>query len=289
MYNLLRLIRPHQYLKNGFVFLGVLFGTHDLTHITQALWAFVAFCAVASSVYVMNDILDVEVDRQHPLKRMRPIAAGAVSISVGWSFSLGLLALALAIAVWVGWLVAVFVLIYWLLNVGYSLHWKQVVVLDVFVISTGFMLRILAGTVGIGIAPSSWLLLCGLMTTLFLGFAKRGAELRLINQGDIDPSGQTRAVLDQYGAGMIDQFMAISAACVILSYSLYTVSAETVARHGTGHLVWTVPFVVYGVFRYIYLLHMRSGGNDTARDLLADRHLVLTLVGWLATTLAILW
>jgi 4-hydroxybenzoate polyprenyltransferase len=284
MRSLIRLLRPHHYLKNGFVFLGVLFGAHDWVHVSQALCAFAAFCAVASSVYVMNDILDAESDRQHPVKRSRPIAAGEVSIGVGWRLSIGLLALALAIAVWIGGLVLAFVLAYWLLNIGYSLRWKRVVVLDVFVIAAGFMLRILAGTVGIDIAPSSWLLLCGLMTTLFLGFAKRGAELKLVDQ-----SGQTREVLGQYGAAMIDQFMAISAACVILSYSLYTVSAETVLRHGTDHLVLTVPFVVYGVFRYIYLLHMRAGGNDTARDLISDRHLVLTLLGWLAATLAVLW
>jgi 4-hydroxybenzoate polyprenyltransferase len=289
MRDLFRLLRPHQYIKNGFVFLGVLFGTHETGFLIQASIAFLAFCAASSSVYILNDILDVEADRRHPVKRLRPIAAGAVSVSRAWLASgLALLA-ALLLASTVGWRAVAFVLAYAVLNVGYSVRWKQIAVLDVFLISIGFMLRILIGTVGIGIVPSSWLLLCGMMITLFLGFAKRGAELRLIERRGGEQRGATREVLGQYGPAMVEQFTSISAACVIVSYSLYTVSPETVARHGTDHLIYTVPFVVYGVFRYVYVVHRRDGGNDAARDIYSDRQLLLTLLGWVVATLSILW
>lgn len=289
MKDLLRLLRPHQYVKNGFVFIGVIFGTHEQVFLVQAVLAFLAFCAVSSSIYVMNDILDVEADRGHPLKCSRPLASGVVGMHTARWLGLTMLLLAIAVAAWAGWQVLGIILAYGLLNVGYSMSWKHVAVLDVFVISAGFMLRILAGTVGIGIAPSSWLLLCGMMITLFLGFSKRGAELKLVERRSMDRRGATRQVLGQYERAMVEQFMAISAACAILSYSLYTVSAETIARHDTESLIYTVPFVVYGVFRYVYLVHRREGGSDAAQDIFTDRHLIATLIGWLVVTFTILW
>lgn len=285
----IRLLRPHQYIKNGFVFLGLVFGTHESVYVMAALLAFAAFCAASSAVYVLNDILDGDADRRHPVKKHRPIASGQVSVRSAAVLGATMVVLAIVIAVLAGMGVVAFIAIYWLLNIAYSWRWKRIAVLDVFVISAGFMLRILAGTAGIGIAPSSWLLLCGLMITLFLGFAKRGAELKLIERRDGERRGETREVLGQYGPAMIDQFMAISAACAILSYSLYAVSPETVARHGTDRLIFTVPLVVYGVFRYVYLVHRRQGGGDTARDIYSDHHLVATLIGWIALTVAVLW
>jgi len=195
--------------------------------------AFLAFCAIASSVYVMNDILDAEADRQHPTKKNRPIASGAVSLRKGWWLSAGLALLALAFSALVSLWVLAYVLVYALLNVGYSLQWKHVPVMDVFIISAGFMLRILAGTVGLGIAPSSWLLLCGLMLTLFLGFAKRRAELLLLESRGKADNTTTRRVLDDYSPAVLDQFIGVTAACAILSYGLFTASPDTVAsaRH----------------------------------------------------------
>ncbi len=286
MKNLVRLLRPHQWIKNGFVLVGLLFGHawSDPVRLTQGLWAFVAFCLLSSTVYVFNDLLDREQDRLHPKKRNRPLASGAISVPV----ALCLLAFCLSSGLFLAFSSAgsapwVFVS-YLVINIVYSLGAKHIVVLDVFMIASGFMLRLLAGTVGLGISPSLWLLLCGLMLTLFLGFAKRRAELAVV--GD-DPAAHRR-VLEDYSEPMLDQFTTISASCAVLSYSLYTVSAEVVALHGTTHLLLTLPFVLYGMFRYLFLLHKRGGGGDTASDLIADPHLILSVAGWLATVLAVL-
>lgn len=285
----LRLLRPHQYIKNGFVLIGVVFaGQFARQPLILAGFAFLAFCAIASAVYVLNDILDVEADRQHPTKKNRPLASGEVALPTAWWLAAGLSCFALILASQVSLWAFVFVLAYALLNTGYSLHWKHVPVLDVFIISAGFMLRILTGTVGLGIPPSPWLLLCGLMLTLFLGFTKRRAELLALERAGVHDRSLTRRVLDQYSPMMIEQYIAISAACTILSYSLYTVSADTVARHGTDALIYTVPFVGYGIYRYLFLLHQHGKGNDTARDLYADQHLLITVLGWMVVTVTVL-
>jgi len=177
--------------------------------------------------------------------------------------------------------VLLIVMIYAVLNVGYSMGLKHVVLLDVFIISAGFMLRILAGTLGVGIAPSHWLLLCGLMLTLFLGFAKRRAELNIM----AGEGASHREVLDDYDPVLLDKLIGICAAGAIISYSLYTVSAETLAMHGTSSLIATVPFVIYGIFRYLFLLHRRGGGGDPAAALLKDAHLLGAFVGWFVTVI----
>ncbi|WP_261487298.1 decaprenyl-phosphate phosphoribosyltransferase [Acididesulfobacillus acetoxydans] len=286
----LRLLRPHQWSKNGFVLLGLMFSRQwQPPAILAAISAFLAFCAISSSVYVFNDIQDIEADRQHPTKRIRPLASGAISIRGGWIISGGLAALALLLAAMTGRGVAVFVLIYAALNVSYSLRLKHIAVLDVFIISTGFILRILAGTMGLGIAPSSWLFLCGFMLSLFLGFGKRRAELLSIEyDGSPETRASARLVLKDYSPLIVDQFMAISAACTIISYALYTVNAETIARYGTKALIYTLPFVVYGLFRYIFLVHRLGKGSDTALDLYSDAHLLLTVLAWGVVTLVVL-
>ncbi|MEQ5801231.1 UbiA prenyltransferase family protein [Halomonas sp. H10-9-1] len=177
----LALARPHQYLKNGFVLLGPLFAHQwDLVTLSQALLAFLAFCCMASAVYVLNDIMDIEADRAHPVKCRRPLPSGAISLGTAKRLLAGLVVGSVALSLLVSGWVTLFVASYFVINIFYSWHLKHVVILDVFLISSGFMLRILAGTVGLGIAPSAWLLLCGLMVTLFLGFAKRRAELLML-------------------------------------------------------------------------------------------------------------
>jgi 4-hydroxybenzoate polyprenyltransferase len=280
------LLRPHQWLKSGFVFVGLLFGHAwgDAEIVQGVLLAAAAFSLAASSVYVGNDLVDRERDRQHPVKRLRPLASGALPVATAWGLGAGCLVLALVLA-WLASPTVLFIIVaYLLLNVGYSLGLKHVVLLDVFIIAAGFMLRILAGTLGVGIAPSHWLLLCGLMVTLFLGFAKRRAELKAL-EGD---AGGHRQVLDDYDPLLLDKLIGVCAAATIVSYSLYTVSTDTAALHRTGGLIATVPFVVYGMFRYLFLLHRRSGGGDPAAELLADRHLLLAAGGWLAAVVFVL-
>ena len=287
--NLLRLARPYQWVKNSFVLVGLLFGNvwGEAATLRSVALVFAAFCFAASAVYVFNDIADREADRAHPHKRRRPIAAGEVDVPTAYRFS-GLLALAaLALALPASPVALLIVAAYLALNVAYSLGLKHVVILDVFIIATGFMLRILGGTLGVGIAPSQWLLLCGLMLTVFLGFAKRRAELFALEGGNQE-RGDQRKVLADYSPAILDRMIAVSATGVIVSYALYTVSAETLRIHGTDKLVWTLPFVLYGVFRYLWLLHREGGGGDPTRELLRDSHLLAATLVWLAVTLGVL-
>ena len=282
----LKLLRPHQWIKSGFVFVGLLFGHawDDPALLAAVVRAAAAFALAASAVYVGNDYLDRERDRAHPEKCRRPLASGALGSGDAWLAGGLCLLLALALAASVSAAVLVLVLAYLLLNVGYSLGLKHVVLLDVFIIATGFMLRILAGTLGVDIAPSYWLLLCGLLVTLFLGFAKRRAELAAL-EGD---GGSHRQVLDDYDPVLLDKLIGICAAGTLVTYSLYTVSPETVAMHGTYALVYTVPCVIYGLFRYLYLLHRRGGGGDPAAAMLGDRHLLAAGALWFVLVLAAL-
>jgi 4-hydroxybenzoate polyprenyltransferase len=272
--------------KSGFVFVGLLFG-HAFGNpqlVLAASLAAAAFALAASGVYVFNDLADRAQDRLHPEKRKRPIAAGTVSVAAAIVLGVVCAASGLALAFAASPSVAAMVAGYLVLNVGYSLGLKHIAVLDVFIIAAGFMLRILAGTLGIGIAPSQWLLLCGLMLTLFLGFAKRRAELYALD-GD---GGAHRQVLDEYDAVLLDKMITVCASCTVVSYSLYTLSPQTIALHGTEQLILTVPFVLYGIFRYLHRLHRAGGGGDTAADLLRDPHLIAACAGWLLTVLVIL-
>ena len=277
---LVKLARPHQWLKNGFVFAGLLFSQRwsDANAVQNVLLAFAAFCAISSAVYVLNDWLDRKLDAQHPTKRLRPFASGAVSASAGF----GLAVLLLAAGLWLASGVSIgissgsrillaLLAIYLLLNLAYSLRLKQVPVVDVFIIASGFMLRLLAGTVAVGIAPSHWLLLTGMFVALFLGFSKRKAET-------FHAPRSQRAVLAHYSPALLDTLMATTMTATLIAYSLFAISFESQARHG-ARLVYTVPLVVFGMLRYTYQVS-KGRGEDVARDLLRDPWIVVTGVCW---------
>ncbi|HEY0665425.1 MAG TPA: decaprenyl-phosphate phosphoribosyltransferase [Gallionella sp.] len=280
---MLRLMRPHQWVKNGFVFTGLLFGHawHDAALVGQVVVAALAFSLVSSCIYIINDIADREQDRVHPKKKSRPLAAGTVSVASAAVLAALLALAAIGMAYWVSvtalWIIAG----YALMNLAYTFRFKHVVILDVFIIAAGFMLRILIGTLGVDIPPSQWLLLCGLMVTLFLGFTKRRAEIIALT----DDKASHRRVLEHYSPVLLDKMITITAAGLIMSYSLYTMNPDTIRIHGTANLIYTVPFVMYGVFRYIYLLHHQNRGSDTAHDLARDPHMLAVVGGWLAATL----
>jgi len=283
LFELFRLKRPQQWVKNGFLFTGLLFGHafHDGALVWQVIVAALAFSLVSSAIYIINDIADREQDRIHPKKKNRPLASGTVSIKKAVVLSVMLAIIAIALAYSVSEIVLWIIIGYGVMNLAYSFRLKHVVLLDVFIIATGFMLRILAGTSGVGIPPSQWLLLCGLMVTLFLGFAKRRAEIIALT----DDKNSHRKVLEHYSPVMLDNMIGVTAAGLIMSYSLYTMSSETIRIQGTPNLVYTVPFIMYGVFRYIYLLHHQSGGGDPSRDLTRDSHILVVVGGWLAATI----
>jgi 4-hydroxybenzoate polyprenyltransferase len=217
----------------------------------------------------------------HPKKKLRPLAAGTISVKA---------ALVLLLVLWLtgaglGFAVSrgvLFILcLYVAINLAYTLGLKHVVLLDVFIIAGGFMLRILAGTSGIGIAPSQWLLLCGLMVALFLGFAKRRAELYALS----DETRNHRRVLDNYQPVLLDKMIVVTATCVIMTYSLYTMSPVTIQTHHTDALIYTVPFVMYAIFRYIYALHYKQTGTDPAQEIFHDPHILVSVMGWLLLTI----
>lgn len=271
--SLVALMRPHQWLKNVFVFAGLVFsqawGHGPL--VLRILTAFAAFCCISSLVYILNDWRDRASDAQHPTKCRRPLASSAVSVPA----ALALAALLLVAGIWLaaGNRVLLLLLgIYVALNLAYSWRLKQVPVVDVSIIASGFMLRLLAGTLAVGIPPSRWLLLTGLFIALFLGFSKRKAE-------SFHTTRQQRAVMALYPGALLDTFMAVTMTATIITYSLFATSAEAQLQHGE-RLVYSVPVVIFGLLRYAYQVH-KGHGEDISRDLLRDPWILLALGVWL--------
>ncbi len=270
----LRLIRPKQWTKNGFVLAAVVFAHEALvvSSVTKALLAFVAFCALSGAVYAANDVLDVEEDRKHPRKRRRPVASGAVSARSAMVFAVVLVTcgLALGFAVDVG--VGLAGVVYLALQAVYTTLLKHTAILDVMSISAGFVIRALAGVAAVGSPISPWLIVCTALLTLFLGFSKRRHEIASLG----DAATAHRKNLRDYSVPLLDEMMNIMISATIIAYVLYTI-----IEYETYYMMASIPFVVYGVFRYMLLVHRNGGGNpDTL--LLRDRPLQITLVLWLA-------
>ncbi len=283
--SLFRLLRPKQWIKSGFVCAGVVFGDrwHDPVTVGGMLLAVVCFSLFGSCAYVLNDFLDREADRAHPSKRLRPLASGSVTPFQGFAAAAAC-ALAAAAA---GWLadprVLLTALAYVGINVAYSLWLKHQAVVDVFCIASGFMLRILAGTWGLHVPPSGWLILTGMFLTLFLGFAKRRAEWT-------ETRGHTarRVVLAQYSEPLLDSFLSITATGAVLSYGLYTLDPQVIALHRTDKLVYTLPFVLFGLCRYLLLLHAKNKGENPSVDVFTDPQILLSGLAYAGVTVWLL-
>lgn len=273
-----RLLRPRQWVKNCFVLAPLLFsgraGEPEPTLL--AAGAFVSFCLLASGGYLVNDVVDRDSDRVHPDKRHRPIAAGRLSPRAALGVAGALFAAAFAIAVALGPSFTGVALAYVTLNGLYSLRLKHVVILEVFVIATFFILRLVAGSVVISVTPSIWLLLCGGLLALYLGFAKRRHELGLLGDGAV----HHRSVLAHYSAAFLDQMSAILLSVTVVAYIMYSLTSETAAAVGSERLAYSTAFVLYGVFRYLYLVHQRGRGSPT-ETLLTDGSLLFTVFLWL--------
>lgn len=273
----IRLIRPQQWIKNAFVLTPLLFSgkSLDLTADLRAGLAFISFCFLASAVYAWNDILDREGDRQHPTKKMRPVAAGRIGVSAAAWSGVILAAVGLAGCALLGQPVLVVAVAYLGLNVLYSFRLKHVVVLDVFCVAGFFVLRLLAGARAVAVVPSIWLLLCGGLLALYLGFAKRRHEIVLLGSG----SSQHRTVLADYSPAFLDQMSGVLLSVTIVAYIMYTLSPEKLAEIGSYRLTYSAGFVLYGVFRYLFLVHQREGGNPND-VLFTDRALLASVVLW---------
>jgi 4-hydroxybenzoate polyprenyltransferase len=289
---LLQALRPKQWSKNLLVFAGVVFSQHagDPKLLLRAIAGFVAFSLLASCVYIVNDLKDVEVDRLHPRKRHRPIASGALSPTVAWT-AVPLLLLAVAvISSWLGFGFLLVLAAYLASNVAYSFGLKHQVIMDVFLISSGFVLRAVAGVELLKpVSPetqlSSWLLVCTFFGALFLAVSKRRRELMSAGTSASDQ----RAVLATYTPELLDRMLTIAAACTLMSYALYTIWPATVAKFGTEALIVTVPVVAYGVFRYLHLVRVSEMSEDPSLVLLADRPIQATVLTYVAITLWILY
>jgi len=282
-----RSLRPHQWVKNSLIFGGLIF-SRSLLH-WEVVWlsisAFITFCLASSAVYLLNDLRDIEADRRHPTKRLRPLAAGELSpVSAGITMAALLIGSTLA-ALSLGWSFSVVLWTYLVLNVAYSMGLKRVVILDVMVVATGFVLRAVAGAVVIKVQPSPWLILCTLMLALLVVFGKRRHELSLL-EGE---ARNHRASLDGYSIQFLDLMMGIAGASAVVTYALYTMADETVARFGTRHLVVTTPWVLYGVFRYLYLVHQRMEGGDPAYLFVTDRPTLVNGLMWVLVVCFILY
>ncbi|MBA2454810.1 MAG: decaprenyl-phosphate phosphoribosyltransferase [Chloroflexia bacterium] len=278
-------MRPKQWMKNVLVFAALVFSANlfDLGLILEVSLAFVCFCMASSAVYLLNDLRDREEDRHHPVKQFRPIAAGQVAPEHAMVMSAVLALVALGAGLYIAPAFAGVLAGYMLLNISYSMYLKHFVIVDVFSISTGFVLRAAGGAVVLGVPISPWLYVCTIVLSLFIGFGKRRSELVLLE----DDAGSHRKNLDEYSAPLLDQYIVVTAGATVMAYSLYTVVAPNLP---SNHLMMaTIPFVLYGIFRYLFLVHQRQEGGAPEQLILTDRPLLGSVFLWGMTSIVILY
>jgi len=284
---LIESFRPKQWTKNVLIFAGLLFSQKlfDISLLLKSAAAFFLFCLLSGAEYVVNDLKDVEQDREHPIKSKRPIASGRLSVPI---------AIVVVVIFMVGSIVASFALdknfgvialSYTILMLAYSFKLKHIVILDVVIIAMGFVLRAVAGAAVIGVSISSWLLVCTTFLALFLALSKRRHELVFLGDGAI----YHRKILGEYSPYLLDQMVAVVTASTVMAYALYTMAAETVEKFGTRNLIFTLPFVLYGVFRYLYLVHQKNMGGSPEMVLLKDRSMIVNILLYLAAAGLILY
>jgi 4-hydroxybenzoate polyprenyltransferase len=280
-------LRPEQWTKNTIVFAGLIFGLElfDRTAVLRSLLAFAVFCALSGVVYIINDVMDREADRRHPLKARRPIASGALSPSLAGGAAAALAAVAFAAAFALGIPFGAVALSYVLLQAAYSGPLKHIVILDVLAIAAGFVLRAAAGAVVIGVPISHWLLVDTTLLALFLALSKRRHELVLLADG---ATGH-RPSLGEYSPYLLDQMISVVTASTLVAYIFYCISPETVQKFGTDMLGLTIPFPLYGIFRYLYLVHRREGGGSPSQMLLNDRPLLVCVALWVLAVVVIVY
>jgi len=280
-------LRLGQWTKNLLVFAPLLFAVKlfDFQSVARATGGFAVFCALSSVVYLINDVMDREGDRQHPRKRLRPIAAGDLSVSAALLTAALLATTALAGASLMGWRFAAVAASYVALQTLYSVALKHIVIIDALTLSIGFVLRAIAGAVVIDVVISHWLFVCTILLALFIALAKRRHELVLLADG----AASHRPILDEYSAYLLDQMIAVVTASTLIAYIFYTISPETEQKFGTSWLGLTIPFPLYGIFRYLYLVHRREGGGSPSDLLLNDRPLLACVTLWVIAVVLIVY
>ncbi len=283
--DLIKLSRPKQWLKNGFVMAPLVFAGEagNLQKVATALAATAIFCLLSSSVYIFNDLTDRESDKKHPLKKTRPLASGKISPTVAVSFMCVLLIAAFIWASQIGYQLVTIAAIFLVLNTLYSIFLKHIVILDAMSVAISFVLRAFGGAVAIAVTASPWMMINTFFLALFLTFGKRRHELVLLN----DKAVEHRRILGEYSPHLLDQLIAVTTPAVVIMYMLYTFSPETQQKLGTHYLYLTIPFVAYGIFRYLFLIHAKEKGEPTT-ILVSDLPLIVDIVLWVIVSAVIL-
>ncbi|MBU6392431.1 MAG: decaprenyl-phosphate phosphoribosyltransferase [Planctomycetes bacterium] len=280
-------MRPKQWIKNFLVFAALVFSKNifDLSKDLNAFIGLIIFCMITGCSYLINDLLDLEKDKLHPSKSQRPLAAGKIKKTTAMT--------AIAITCFVGIFLAfymnkffgIIVLAFFLCNLGYSVYLKNIVIIDVITIAAGFVLRVMGGAVIISVVASHWLILCAILLSLFLGFSKRRHELILL---EADATSH-RKVLEHYSPYFLDQMIAVVTASTLICYALYTMSKDTIEKLGTSKLIYTIPFVLYGIFRYLYLVHQKKEGGDPSEVIFTDAPIIINVTLWVITSIVFVY
>jgi 4-hydroxybenzoate polyprenyltransferase len=279
-------LRPRQWVKNLFVFAGLVFAQRLFTpSVWPALGAFAIFCALSGAIYLFNDIADRDKDRLHPKKRERPIASGLLPVPVALATGIGLIVVGLAAALRLSPSFALVAVMYVVLLTAYSMWLKHIVIVDVLTVAIGFVLRAVGGALAIAVEISGWLLICTILIALFLALGKRRHEYLTLDTA----AARHRPILAEYSAALLDQMIAVVTASTVTAYALYTMSPETVAKFHTQLLPATLPFVLYGIFRYLYLLYHRQLGGNPSELFLNDRALLVNTICWIGAVLLIIY
>jgi 4-hydroxybenzoate polyprenyltransferase len=284
---LLEGMRPRHWVKNGVVFAGLVFAQEmlNLPSVLISLSAFAIFCALSSSVYLINDIADMRKDAAHPTKRNRPLPSGRLSVGAAALWAGGLAAIGLGVSGLINLPFFLMAAGYFALNLAYSFALKNMLILDVFSVAAGFVIRAAAGAEAIRVDISPWLLVCSLLLALFLALSKRRHELVLLSEA----AESHRSILAHYSPYLLDQMIAVVTASTLVTYTLYTMWPDTVQKFGTTGMVYTVPFVIFGIFRYLYLVHRREQGGSPERSLVLDIPMLVNVVLWLLVSVLVLY
>ena len=284
---LIQSMRPKQWSKNLLLFVGIVFSQNilQIPLLLKSLAAFGIFCIISGSIYLVNDIADIKNDRVHPLKSKRPLASGRLKVWVAVVAVIILIIMVIPLSSYLDFQFSLVALLYFMMMLAYSIVLKHIVILDVLVVSLGFILRAIAGASVIDVKISSWLLICTTFLALFLTLSKRRHELVLLGEN----SGNHRKSLTEYNPYLLDQMIAAVTASAIISYALYTTSQETVSKFGTRNLIFTLPFVIYGIFRYLYLVHQKNMGGSPELIFIQDRSMIINILLYCIVIIIVLY
>jgi len=283
----LKTLRPQQWIKNLFLFAPLIFSQNiqNLPLLWKTSAAFGLFCLISGTCYIFNDLQDLKEDQRHPLKSERPLASGRLSRKTALVFFIAISFFSFILAFILEPVFFYVLLAYYLMQIAYSIRLKHIVILDVFIVAAGFFLRVIAGGLVIDVYISPWLLICTLLLALFLALGKRRHEIVILDK----KAESHRPILGEYSPHLLDQMIAVVTASTVISYCLYTISAETVEKFGTKKLIYTVPFVLYGIFRYLYLIHQKSKGGSPEVLIIKDRPLLLAIILWIISASLIIY